>query len=287
LPELLPWTGAYDESAEIFFRLEKIPSRLSNADQGSNAAPVADASHYLFTLRDKGKVLVENGRTVTIEPAPGTAPAEIRALLMGPIQAVLWHQRGLLPLHASAIGLKGRAVALAGPSGAGKSSLAAVLAGRNHTVLADDICITATSDGAVVLPGTPRLRLWRDALDHFGISVVGLPRALSRSEKYLIEGHWGGVDEQQLAAVIIIVRGASRDVTITRLRGWYSFAALQSLVLMHAAARSLGLDGAIFTALVKLVDAGVTVWQLSVPNDFRCLEQAADRVLTTVDDCTS
>src|SRR6185437_8241442 len=102
---------------------------------------------------------------------------------MGPVQAILWHQRGLLPLHASAISVNGKAVALAGPSGVGKSTLAAALVG-NHAVLADDICIIDPSDRPTMLPSTPRLRLWREALDHFHIPVTSLPRALSRREKY-------------------------------------------------------------------------------------------------------
>lgn len=286
LPELMPWTGTCNGSSNIFFRLGTVPFASSNHGRGDND-PVAGGSHYVFALKGGGKVLVENGRNVTIEPAPGTDLTEIRAVLMGPIQSVLWHQRGLLPLHASAVGLNGRAVALAGPSGAGKSSLAAMLSRRNLPVLGDDICIVATIDGATVLPSTSRLRLWRQALDHFGMPLVGLPRALSRREKYLIEGQGVEASEQQLAAVIILSRGSCREVAIRRVRGWHAFTALQSVVHMPAAARSLGLDGAIFAALVKLVAAGVTVWDLSVPDDLVCLEQAAESIVTTVDGCTS
>jgi hypothetical protein len=160
----------------------------------------------------------------------------------------------------------------------GKSTLAAAFSTRGQTVLSDDICIVNTGDGATVLPSTPRLRLWRQALDHFGIPPDGLPRALSRSEKYLIEGNWAGTEQWQLAAVILLSRVARRKVIIRRVRGMSAFSSLQSVVHMFGFARSLGFDAAIFTALGQMFDAGVTVWELSVPEDLAYLEQAVEKV---------
>jgi hypothetical protein len=183
LPELMPWDGGCESPAELLFRLGNVPARLEKPDHEAGGFATQGRDRYL--LAEDDRILIENGSEVTIEPAPGTDLTEARALVMGPVQAVLWHQRGLLPLHASVVGGGGRAVALAGPSGIGKSTLAAALSRKGFSVLADDICIVDTANGAEILPSTPRLRLWRDALDHFGISVNGLPRALSRREKYL------------------------------------------------------------------------------------------------------
>lgn len=181
----------------------------------------------------------------------------------------------------------GRAVALAGPSGAGKSTLAAVVSARGHQVLADDICIidaaNGAPNGAAVLPGTRRLRLWRDALEHLGIAVDGLPQALSRGEKYLIEGaEWAGPARQPLAAIVLLSRQAGDRVTIERLRGARSIIELQGVVHMPEAARALGLEPAIFTALTKLASLGVTVWRLGMPDDRACLDEAAAKVLAVV-----
>jgi hypothetical protein len=278
LPELMPWTGASDMSDEVFFRVGEIPAGQSSAGPAAGGSELPDGHRCLLTLGDKGKVLVENGREVIIEPAEGADPTDTRAVIMGPIQAVMWHQRGLVPLHASAISMNGRAVALAGPSGVGKSTLAAAFSTRGYAVLSDDICIVDTRNGATVLPSTPRLRLWRQALDHFGFPPDGLPRALSRSEKYLIEGNWAGAEQQQLAAVILLSRGAYREVTIRRVRGRSAFSSLQDVVHMFGIARSLGFDAAIFTALGQMFDAGATVWELSVPEDLAYLEQAVEKV---------
>jgi len=278
LPELMPWTGASDVSDEIFFRVGEIPAGLINADQANNGCEMPEERRYLLTLGDNGKVLIENGREIIIEPGLGADLTETRAVIMGPIQAILWHQRRLVPLHASAIAVNGRAIALAGASGVGKSTLAAAFLKKGHAVLADDICIVDTSDDVSVLASTPRLRLWRQTLDHLGISPDGLPRALSRSEKYLIEGYWASAERQQLAAVMLLSRGAYQEVALRRLRGRNSFSSLQGVVHMLGLARLLGLDAAIFTALGKMFSAGVEVWELSIPDDLVCLDHAVGKV---------
>ena len=67
------------------------------------------------------------------------APADVRLFLLGSVWGALALQRGLLPLHASAVG-RGRTVhAFTGPPGAGKSTLAAALAARGYPLFTDDM----------------------------------------------------------------------------------------------------------------------------------------------------
>src|SRR5258708_39789946 len=81
----------------------------------------------------------------------------------------IFHQRGLLPLHANAIEVGGQAVAFVGPSGAGKSTLAAYFRDRGYRVLCDDVWVVSFgSDGEpLAWPGVPRVKLWGDALAAF------------------------------------------------------------------------------------------------------------------------
>ena len=211
LPELMPWDGCSDAPVELAFRLGKVPAQLETPDYVASFFQTKGRDRYLAGWPDDARVLVENGTEVTVELAPGTNLTEARAILMSPVQAVLWHQRGLLPLHASVVRVNGGALALAGPSGVGKSTLAATLALRGHDVTADDICIIDAANGIQVLPSTSRLRLWRDALEHFGIAVDGLPRALARSEKYVVEGgEWGETEPHRLVAVVLALSTSVR-----------------------------------------------------------------------------
>jgi hypothetical protein len=85
--------------------------------------------------------------------------------LLGPVFGALLRLRGVVCLHASAVALDGRAVALVGPPGTGKSTTAAILAERGCAVLADDVVgIAADRSGFEILPAYPFLHLWPDSL---------------------------------------------------------------------------------------------------------------------------
>jgi hypothetical protein len=286
LPELRPWDGPAAAPADAVFRLGTVPTRLEAPDHVAPIFQTRGRSEYLLALPGTGRILVRDGAQVTIEPEPGADPRATRAVLAGPIQAVLWHQRGLLPLHANAIAVNGRAVALAGPAASGKSTLAAVLAAMGHRVMADDVCVVDVGAGAEcsVLPGSSHLRLWRDALDHLGIAAEGLPRALSCKEQFLVDRPEGFVREaRKLVAVVLLRRQSSGAFTIERLRGIGAISALHRVVHMRRPARALGREPEIFAALTQLAAAGVTVWRLRLPDDPACLEEAAAKVLTVLE----
>ena len=85
------------------------------------------------------------GRRLSLSPDAGALPLDVRAYLLGTIFVVLCQQRGLLPLHASAIAAESGVVAFLARSGQGKSTLAAHLAQRGFRVLADDVCLIDTT----------------------------------------------------------------------------------------------------------------------------------------------
>ena len=134
-----------------------------------------------------------------------------------------------------------------------------------------------------MLPGIRRLRLWRDALDHFGISTQELPCALSGKEKFLLDHGKPSVNEPlRLAAVVVLVPQSSDTVAIERLRGALAVAEIHAVVHMLQAARALGRGPQIFAAAARLITAGVTVWQLRFPNDLACLDEAAMKALGVI-----
>jgi hypothetical protein len=114
LPELSSWDGAPNRRTDIVFRIGKVPQQLERPDHVVPAFQTRGGCEYLIALPGSGRILVQDGSKITVEPYPGTDPADTRAFLTGPVQAVLWHQRGLLPLHASLVARDGRAAAIAG-----------------------------------------------------------------------------------------------------------------------------------------------------------------------------
>jgi hypothetical protein len=179
-PELLS-VPPFDD-ADVTVSLGSAP------EHGEEAGALAETGDGIFRLQVPGVARFHalRGRQIVVEPLPGSEPGDVRLFLLGTVFGAMLHQRGQLPLHASAVAVEGRAVAFCGPSGAGKSTLGAALHRRGYPLLSDDTgVIAADSEGrAVYHPGIPRSRLWRDALDHFDVRTAGLVRDSSRADKF-------------------------------------------------------------------------------------------------------
>ena len=275
LPALAPWDGPRHVGCDIAVRQAPVPLGLDSPDHIAPVFQTKGASEYLFALPGTGRILVRNGDEVLVDPEPS---ADTSTVLSGPLQAVLWHQRGLLPLHGSVVVVGTQAVALCGHSAVGKSTLAAVLARRGHAVVADDVCVIEP-EKVQVLAGSGRLRLWRDALDRLGIEPRTLERAARNKEKYVLDCAIRSSHERhRLAAIILLSRHQSGAVTIERLRGALAAAALQRVVHMRRPASALARGPDIFAGLTRLMAAGVTIWRLKVSHGVPSLDEAATLV---------
>src|SRR5262249_61728973 len=74
----------------------------------------------------------------------------------GPIFGFLLRLRGVTCLHASAIAVDGRAIALIGPPGAGKSTTAAAFTQQGYPALSEDVvALCDLGDSFLVPPGYP------------------------------------------------------------------------------------------------------------------------------------
>jgi len=137
---------------------------------------------FLLEIPDVARFLVEHGRHIKVETAPGIDAESVRVFLLGSAFGALLFQRGNLVLHGNAIDIDGRCMVCVGPSGAGKSTLAAAFAQRGYRVLADDV--VPIDAGCAALPGLPRIKLWEDAADWLGIATDGLRRIRPNMAKY-------------------------------------------------------------------------------------------------------
>ena len=81
---------------------------------------VADDQGTTLTIEGIARYRISDGRRIIVQPALGVPEANVRLFLLGSAMGLLLHQRGLMPLHASAVEIEGRAVAFTGASGAGK-----------------------------------------------------------------------------------------------------------------------------------------------------------------------
>jgi hypothetical protein len=286
LPALPQWDGPPDAPADVNCRLGEVPARLGRPDHIAPLFQTGSTGEYLLVLPGTARVLVRDGNEITVQPDADPAGSNLSAILTGPIQAVLWHQRGLLPLHASVVVINGRAVALCGSAATGKSTLAAVLAGQGYHVIADDICVVDMhSNEEVLVPsGRTRLQLWRDALTELGIATDGLERALPHKERYFLDcGNRVAAQPYQLAAVVQVIRGALPPAALERLRGSQTADVLYGCVHSPRPAKALGRTQPIFAAIMGMSSAGVGVWHLKVPEGLAGVREAAVKLAAVLE----
>jgi hypothetical protein len=184
LPELVAedTDGEPEEDVNIRFgRVDDPPSGISEKDWGYfSSAPRED---HLF-WKGVGSFLVRDGRDIIVDPSPGLDERMLRLFILGPVLAVLLHQRNYLLLHASAVAVAGKAVLFLGSAGWGKSTMAATLHNRGHGLVADDVAALRIEEGwPIVFPGFPQLKLWPKTLASLGDDPEKLPRCNPRFEK--------------------------------------------------------------------------------------------------------
>lgn len=179
----------------------------------------------VLTIPEVGRYRIGCGREIAVEQDLSAPDRNVRLYLLGSAFGVLLLQRGLLPLHANAIEIGGKAVAFMGASGSGKSTLAAWFSRQGYDLIADDVCVVGFSSigGPYVAPGLPRLRLWAEALGLLGFesaiyerSYVGGDDEYDKFDVPISRSDVTGRD-LHLGAIFLLDRGA--DFSVTKMGG--------------------------------------------------------------------
>jgi len=125
----------------------------------------ATQDKVILSWKRVGAVQIRGGKEVLVDPYKDSEQAFLQQCIIGPVFAVLLHQRKYLILHASAVSLDGEAVIFLGNTGDGKSTIAASLLELGHQFLADDIAAVQTAGVShpLIFGGFPHLKLWPDA----------------------------------------------------------------------------------------------------------------------------
>jgi hypothetical protein len=181
LPPLRLWAKERPHWAEEALRLPQ-KTLLSRPSEAADPAVVlteyGQKEFYRLAYSDGAEFLIDAAATkLWARYSPELCLEDMTVYLLGPVLGFVLRRRGVTSLHASAISLQGRAVALCGPAGAGKSTTAGAFALRGIPVLCEDIAALKELEGALhVLPGYPRVCLWPDS----PVSRMGSSDALPR-----------------------------------------------------------------------------------------------------------
>jgi hypothetical protein len=282
LPELQP--RSFGEAVVRIEVRRALPTvrGLHATDMGFSAGP----GTVEMDVPGVARFLVIDGSRILVQPAHQADPATIRLYLQGSVFGALFHQRGLLPLHASAVCVRNLCVAFSGDSGAGKSTLSAYLRRRGHAGMTDDVLVVQEGELDVVgQPGYPYARLCADAAHALEIDLRACSQVDAVRDKYLV-----GMDPdagfcgfaKPFARLYILAEGTS-EPSIARLNTLEAMAELTRNTYRAFLLEPMGLLAA-HVALCAQLAQRVRVYRLSRRRDLSEMDAVVDLLETHLED---
>jgi hypothetical protein len=181
------------------------------------------AGRFLLDIDLVARYLVSDGCEIMVEPHPDAAAKDVRLFLLGSAMGALLHQRGVWPLHGSAVTAPRGAIIFVGAAGSGKSTLAGEFHQRGFQVLSDDVCAITVGDGGAcrVWPAYPRISLWADSVVKLGSQPGQLTQTHNAEEKYNFPTQHFGRDPEMVRAVYVLTKSDDQEsVRLLPLKGF-------------------------------------------------------------------
>jgi len=218
---------------------------------------LADGSIHLGVPGVLQAEVAGDGRSALCAPAPGGDARAFAANVLNFVLTIALTLQGEEPLHATVVGLKGRAVGFLGDSGSGKSTLAAYLLAEGAELVTDDMLRwTWTSDDVLAHRGPPRLKLFDEQARLFLPTAARDAAFNPMSGKLLVEtGPPAGDDRLPLTALFWLDDAAPANddggVAVRRMEGAETLPTLLASTL-HRDHRSSERMARQFSALERL-----------------------------------
>lgn len=275
LPELLTADDT-PESPDVIISFGKVPADITDAIEKTKSYQTSK-NQFLFQVPGVGRYYVTNGNCILVEPDEQAKETSVRLFLLGTAFGSLLMQRGILPIHGSAVVINGFCVIITGVSGAGKSTLLAAFRERGYSFLTDDVAaVTVDADGvARVYSAYPQQKLWRDSAETMGVDTASLTPFYSgyNKDKYAVPVHKGfWKSPVPLIAVYELGAERCRDVALRPLSGVDKLEVLMSHTYRPWLIDGLGLKESHFKQCVA-VARQVSVSRLTRPEGVFSLEE--------------
>ena len=273
LPELLNALDTFD-TPEVSIRFGKVPISITGAIERTKIYQVTK-NQFLFQVPRVGSYYVTDGNSIVVEPAEQSEERFVRLFLLGTAFGSLLMQRGILPIHGSAVVINGNCLIITGVSGAGKSTLLAAFRKQGYSFLTDDVAaVTVDTDGVVwVHSAYPQQKLWRDSAEVMGVDTTSLSPVIIDIDKFAVPVHNGFWQSPvPLVAVYELEAKKCRDVTVKPLAGMDKLAVLMSHTYRPWLIEGLGLKAEHFKQCISVANK-VAVACLTRPEGVFSLEE--------------
>ena len=235
------------------------------------------SGRYRVWTSDAGWFLVDPAkRHIAVEQQVEALRREVR-LLTTPM-LLMMIERGLLPFHASAVEVDGKAVLFGAPSRFGKTTIAAGFHAAGFRVLAEDVTGVQVGDGPVVLPGPALLRVRRDVAERLDFSGTRLVGEDTERSFLAIEPDRAGAGEPVPLGAVVLLRGEEDKVRLERVAG------VELLRDLWALAFKLPTDPDFERCFagITVLSERVPIWNLHQPFDLERLPGTVQHLASSV-----
>jgi len=248
------------------------------SDRPESSSP-RSGKDFFFSPKSGLDFRIYNGTNISIYRSAEIGDRDVTIFLIGSAWGVLCHQRGLLPLHCSAVASSSKAFAFIAQSGGGKSTLAASLCQCGYDHVCDDVAIIdAPKNGAVSLRAMPKgLKLWREATEALGLEPRELVTNDETIEKYYVDLPSASSSET-LSLEAIYILNFDDDITepqVTPVRGSILLQNLYINIYRVEWVNQIG-DPAKVLSKIRRIAEETPVYQFSRPRALENLQASAE-----------
>jgi hypothetical protein len=269
-------------NGDVFIFFDDVPEHLGDAHQKRPWFETATGC-LLVHPPGIGRFLVDRGCQIRVNSGPNASESVFKSFLFGWGLAAILHQRGYLPLHASAVATNQGVIVFCGKPGAGKSTIAAALNKYGFELVSDDkLAVVLQDQNIMVYPSFPQLRLWDDAIKHLEISMDGALPLADDAEKFIVPMLSSFTNRVlPLRAVYILTPSDVENVNIIRLQGMEKF----NVLMLHTYGRrflsGLGVQAGHFQ-LASSVASKIQVAKIFRPCDRFALDDLVELVVKDI-----
>jgi len=262
--------------SDVVIRMGDVPERLGpTATVGFRWEVTPGAA--LMDVANIARILITS-REIVLSPKPTATLQELSFGVLAAAMPPLLFLRRTLVLHAAAVRVADRAIAIAGTSGVGKSTALFACLSRGARLVTDDVAAVRFSDAEAAIavhPGAPIVKLWPDALGHYGVSDDHSEPIRPAATKRQVTAPVAQ-DAIPLAALVILEAHLGA-MQCRQVNGRAAFNAVRSQ--MHGPRMVLAIDRETAFRQVARVANQVPTFVLQRPDDLTAMERIADLIL--------
>lgn len=267
---------------DIVIRYGKTPSFLRNVSRKGVCYSIIP-DKILIRIPKVANFLIKNGKEIIIDPVTRNI-ADIKTFLLSNILGGLLNQRGLFPMHASAVIINGYGVIFSGISGIGKSTLATTLASKGYKIITDDIAAIKIIDNIpYIIPSFSSIKLWDDSIKELAIDKNQVRVLRKSTNKKILRRQYQYFCDLpvKIRHIFIIQVSNNKALDICEITGLNKFAALKDntyrIKLIEGESSQLG-----FFNHLSVLSSTVKVYKITRPKDPFEPEKFADYILNYV-----